>query len=167
MFDKDCLNYHNICWRYSWSPENPTQTLLIPLPVMPAACWNGCIWVKSFTKTGFIILTFCADIHGPQKMNPTHFSDLLTFCLTPPASCNCCILVKMSDSYQMNYHKIWCRYSCPQEAELELHFILALSSGQTCLISDQIAPNSSVISASVVIAVSQQGQSFHLPISVK
>lgn len=101
-------------------------------------------------------------------MNPTHFGDPLTFRLSPPAGNNCCILVKMSDSYRTNYHKIWCRYSYPQEAELELHFVLALSSGQTLSsISDQIAPNSSLISASVVIAVSQQGQSFHLPISAK
>lgn len=111
MFNKDWLNYHNIWCGYSWSPEDESYTDFgDPLPCNASSTSKGLYLSKIFYKTECIIITFSTDIHGPQRMNPTHFGDLLTFCLTE--GCNCCILVHMSDSYWMNYHNIWCRYIC-------------------------------------------------------
>lgn len=31
--------------------------------------------VQHFEIVEWITLTFCADIHGPRRINPTHFSD--------------------------------------------------------------------------------------------
>ncbi len=36
------------------------------------------------TAIGRIAVKFCADIHGPQRMNATGFGDPLTFPLAPP-----------------------------------------------------------------------------------
>lgn len=34
---------------------------------------------------GWIVMIFCKDIHGPQKLNPNDFDDPLTISLAPPA----------------------------------------------------------------------------------
>ncbi len=40
--------------------------------------WN--IW----TVIGRIAMKFCTDIHGPQRINPSDFGDLLAFSFVPP-----------------------------------------------------------------------------------
>lgn len=53
-------------------------------------------------------MTFCTDIHGPQRKDPNDFSDPLTF---PLADQFFIYLVKYLNFYFKDWHKICYRHS--------------------------------------------------------
>ncbi len=51
-----------------------------------SACWLIHHFGPNISTTiGWIVIKFCTDVHGSQRMNPTDFGDPLTFSLAPPA----------------------------------------------------------------------------------
>lgn len=74
---------------YIWSYyliwyEHRQETLLLP-PINQLVHNFGLVW-NSSTTAEQIAMTFCKDIHIPQRMKPTDFDDPLSFLPLPPAS---------------------------------------------------------------------------------
>ncbi len=73
---------------------------------------NSSLFQTEITS-GWIVMKFCTDIHGPQMMYCTEFGDPLTFPLAPPWDWHLCFWVKCLNKYFPYFHEICCTRSVP------------------------------------------------------